>query len=341
MLLTGAIVPLDHEIAAAVDDVWSALGRPGRWLSGAERVALAAECRAAAAGRRGDDPLLDAHRRDLVARIVHDPAGLHDLADDELLGDLLVDEYVELAAVASKVVAVDHLVAGLGARTLPLPTPLPGEPTRVRPAGAADLGARVPMLTPDQLADEIGPGTYHVNVRRAHSLVPEEAAQQIRLVEACYVPDLLAHGLEGRRGLQRAQIEALATRVSSLNRCFYCSAGHALLLTASGAEDGADVVGASQGGDAGIDHGIELLALADAMVRDQPPLVEARAACAAVLDDTQLLGAVATVAAFVLLNRVADTSGIALDAMAAGALDALPAELGLDAAPGARRTGEV
>lgn len=339
--LSGTVVAPDDEIVAAVDAVWASLARPGRWLTSAQRVAVAEECRAAAAGRRGDDPGLTDHERDLVARIVHDPAGLQDTAMIELLGpELTVDAYVEVAAVAAKVVAIDLLCAGLGAAPPALPTPGPGDPPRVRPASAADLGARVPMLTAEDLTREVGPGVFHVNVRRGHSLVPEEAALQVQLTEALYVPDLLAHGLAGRRGLDRAQLEAIAARVSALNRCFYCSAGHAQLLVMAAGETGVpDVVSAAHGtGDAGIRHGARLFALTEALVRGTPPLDEARAAAAEVLDAEQLLGAIATVAAFVLLNRVSDSSGIPLDDIAAGQLDAMPEELGLDGYAGARRT---
>jgi AhpD family alkylhydroperoxidase len=338
----GTAVGADDEISAAVDAVWASLARPGRWLTSEQRVTVAEECRAATEVRRGTSPALTDHHRDLVATIVHDPAALHDTALETILGpDTVPDEYVEVSAVAAKVIAIDLLHAGLGLDPLPLPAPGTGEPSRRRPAAAAELGARVPMLSAEDLTEEIGPGIYHVNVRRGHSLVPEEAALQIQLVEALYVPDLLAHGLAGRRGLDRDQIEAIATRVSSLNRCFYCSAGHAQLLAMTTTDDRRpDLAGAAAGeGDAGVAHGAELLALAEAMVRGRPPLDQARAAAAAVLDPEQLLGAIATTAAFVLLNRVSDTSGIPLDDMAVGLLDRVPEEVGLDSLPGARRTG--
>ena len=326
-----AVVPVDDDIRNAVDAVWDSLAVPGRWLTGTQRVEVAAECRRAAREQRGRGDALGDRHRDLVASVVHDPAGLHDTELDQLCGDdMTVDEYVETVAVAAKVVATDALCDALGMEPLPLPAPVAGEPTQVRPEGAADLGGRVPMLSAEDLTAVIGPGTYHVNVRRGHSLVPEEAGLQVHLVEALYVPDLLAHGLEGRRGLGRDQIEAIATRVSTLNRCFYCSAGHAQLLAMSGdPQEPLDVVAAAQGDDPGVRHSRELLDLAEAMVRGRPTVEEARANAAAVLDPQQLLGAVATTAAFMLLNRVADSAGIPLDEMAVGLLDTLPEQLAL------------
>jgi len=114
----------------------------------------------------------------------------------------------------------------------------------------------------------------------------------------------------------------------------------AQLLAMTGDEDRSpDLVAAAHGtGDAGIGHGRQLLALAEALVRGAPPLAPAPAAAAGVLDAEQLLGAVATVAAFVLLNRVSDSSGIPLDRVAMGLLDGLPEELALQSYAGARRT---
>ncbi|MBX3284945.1 MAG: carboxymuconolactone decarboxylase family protein [Actinobacteria bacterium] len=345
MELDHPVVPVDRDILHAIDAVWASLAEPGRWLTGAQRVAVAHECRTAADGRRGTSSVLTDHHRDLVAYVVHDPAGIQDVALPDLLGPAMsVDEYVELCAVAAKVVAIDRFCTGLGASLLPLPSPRPGEPGRRRPPAAADHGARVPMLDPEALAAEIGPGTYHVNVRRGHSLVPEEADLQIRLVEALYVPDLLAHGLAGRRGLDRAQIEAVATRVSTLNRCFYCSAGHAALLTMAAGEGSGDAVAgaAAGGGDGhGVEHGPQLFALVEALVQGRPTLEAARAAAAEVLTDEQLLGAIATTCAFLLLNRVSDTSGIPLDPMGAAVLADLPPELGLGDLPGAARTTDA
>ncbi|MEZ5182241.1 MAG: alkylhydroperoxidase-related (seleno)protein [Acidimicrobiales bacterium] len=329
----------DGEIAAAVGAVWRSLERPGRWLTSAQRVAVAAECRAAAAVRRGADPSLTDHHRDLVATVVHDPASLQDEPLDAVLGPgTVIDEYVEVAAVAAKVIAIDLLCVGLELEPCRCPSPGRGA-VAPAPRGAADLGARVPMLTAEGLAAELGPGTYHVNVRRGHSLVPEEAGLQIDLVNALYLPDLLDPSMPGRRGLARTQLEAIATRVSSLNRCFYCSAGHAQLLAMAGGDGPApDLADAAAGrGDAGVAHGAELLALTEALVRRRSSLDAARAEAAGVLDDEQLLGAVATVAAFVLLNRVSDSSGIPLDDVARGLLAAVPTQVGLDAMPGSSR----
>lgn len=137
-------------------------------------------------------------------------------------------------------------------------------------------------------------------------------------------------------------VDAMAAPASvpPLNRCFYCSAGHAQLLAMATTDDRRpDLAAAAHGdGDAGVAHGAELLSLAEAMVRGRPPLDRARAAAAAVLDPEQLLGAIATTAAFVLLNRVSDSAGIPLDDMAVGLLDSVPGQVGLDSLPGARRT---
>ena len=74
------------------------------------------------------------------------------------------------------------------------------------------------------------------------------------------------------------------------------------------------VVDTESGGDTGIAHGDVLLAFATAAQMRSDDLDEARAALVAALGDEALLEAAATVAIFNGLVRVADGTGIQLDA---------------------------
>ena len=85
---------------------------------------------------------------------------------------------------------------------------------------------------------------------------------------------------------------------------------------ASGSEE-TDLSGVNQGaetGDGGIPHGQRLLAFTDAVMRGSDEDVEReRAALRAVLTDAEYVDAVATIGAFNVVDRIADSTGIPLD----------------------------
>src|SRR5207244_248074 len=108
---------------------------------------------------------------------------------------------------------------------LPLPTPLAGEPSRHRPAGAQDGGAWVPIIDPADAsgpeADLYGGGDFVPNIVRAMSLVPDEVRVLRRSTDAHYVPVAQIPDPTYHRALARPQMELIAARVSALNQCFY------------------------------------------------------------------------------------------------------------------------
>ena len=60
------------------------------------------------------------------------------------------------------------------------------------------------------------------NIRRALSLVPEEAHAWFQLVETQYLPGKWMRDFANEyRAITHAQIELIAARVSVLNQCFY------------------------------------------------------------------------------------------------------------------------
>ncbi len=67
-------------------------------------------------------------------------------------------------------------------------------------------------------------------------------------------------------------------------------------------------------GDGGIPHGARLLAFTDAVMRGtDADLTRERAALRAVLSDAEYVDAVATIGAFNVVDRIADSTGIPLD----------------------------
>lgn len=98
----------------------------------------------------------------------------------------------------------------------------------------------------------------------------------------------------------------------------------------------------SAGGDAGVPHGAELLAFASAAHTAEQPdellLSTAREALRAQVGEQGLAEAAATVAAFAGLVRVADGTGIQLDAGVLADSADFRAELGVDRFAGAGNT---
>jgi alkylhydroperoxidase family enzyme len=217
----------DPDLPGAVRDnllqaqraAWEALAGPGSWWSGAERVALARQLRAARSMRgkpprlRGDPAAdsLPAAARAAVWRIALDP---HQLDRDwyrETAAALGEERYVELVSVVVSMTAIDVFAEALGTGLEPLPEPRPGEPSRQRPAGVGEEGAWVPMAS-----DWRGP-----NVGRALSLVPNGNQMFMSLVFTMYAGSQFAELVWKDRPLSRPQVELVAARVSALNECFY------------------------------------------------------------------------------------------------------------------------
>jgi hypothetical protein len=214
---------------------------PGRYFSGSERVALAAEARGTAScalcrrrklelvapggeHTRACDSTLPPAAVELAHRVAFEPGRLSRAYYDSVVPRLLSDaEWVEVVGVVSKTVSIDFFNRALGIALDPLPTPVPGEPSRTRPAGVRNTGAWVPMLAPEDARGpeaDLYPGKGVPNVIRALSLVPEEARLVLELTEHHYV-GMHVLEMDYGRALGRSQMELLAGRVSVLNECFY------------------------------------------------------------------------------------------------------------------------
>lgn len=237
-------LPVRADLTAAHDRAWRRLAAPGRWWTGAERLAVAAETRRArdcprcaerngalspevAAGRHGPTEQLPAALVDAVHRIATDPARLSRRWLDRLLAEGIDESrYVEALGVVAALVNLDTFDRTIGRPPRPLPEPGAGEPSRRRPAGARPGAAWVSWIEPAGATGEeadLYPGGQAPNVLRALSLAPEEVRGLVDLVAAQYVPaaDILRVDLPSGRGLSRVQMEFLAARVSALNQCFY------------------------------------------------------------------------------------------------------------------------
>src|SRR5437763_12146072 len=206
----GAQVPVRKDLREVHRFILDHVRSPGTWWTGAERVAIAAEARGAAPcalcrerrkslspgavqGRHDGPHVLPENVVDAVHRMRSDPARLsRSWFDAVIAGGLEVTRYVELVSVTSVMAGLDYFARALGVAPLPLPTPLAGEPSRHRPAGAKDGGAWVPIIDPPDAsgpeADLYGGGGFVPNIVRAMSLGPDEVGGRRRSTDAPYVP---------------------------------------------------------------------------------------------------------------------------------------------------------
>lgn len=239
----SAAVAVRADLAAAHTRAWERLAKPGSWWTGAERVAIARETRAAAGcalcrarkealspsavpGVHESAPPLSATAVEAAHRIAADPGRLARRWRDELRDAGLDDgAYVELIGVVVTVFSIDAFCRALGVPLHPLPTPIAGEPTRYRPAQARDDGAWVPMIPAfgaTGAESDLWRRGMTGNVIRALSLVPDEVRTLEDLSAAHYLQDVqVADPRAHMEHLSRPQMELLAARVSALRECFY------------------------------------------------------------------------------------------------------------------------
>ena len=240
---SAAGLAVREDIREAHRALWAQVAAAGTWWTGAERVAIAAESRAAAecglcrerkaalspAAVRGEHEAwggLSALVVDAIHRVRTDPGRLtRDWLDSVIAAGLSMAHYVELVGIVTMVTGVDFFARALGIAPFRLPEPCAGVPSRRLPPAARPGVAWVPMIAPEDAsgpdADVYGDGAFMPNIMRALSLVPDELRMLRRLSATHYLPVEQIPDPMARRALDRMQIELVAARVSALNECFY------------------------------------------------------------------------------------------------------------------------
>jgi hypothetical protein len=238
--------PVRPDIELTHQDLFAALARPGTWWTGEERLAIAAEARAArdcdlcaerkaalspssVEGDHAGPGTLAPEVVDVIHRIVTDPGRLSKGWYDGVVSDGVLDDvrYVELIGVTVTLNALDVFEQALGRDPVALPEAVRGEPSRVRPTSARVEGAWVPQLGPDGGAEWealYGGRDWVPQIGRALSLVPQQVRALLGISKAHYM-ELSNVGdpkyTEPDRTLDRLQQELIASRVSAINECFY------------------------------------------------------------------------------------------------------------------------
>lgn len=215
-------------IVDAQREAIGAIGRPGDWLTGPQRVDVWRQARAAATnqldqarrqalspnavdGSHAATELLPAASVEVAHRVASDPGRLTRAWADQQIDALGEEVYTEVVGVTAIASVIDHFHRATGRPAPTLPTPEPGRPARTRPDGVGDVGAWVSQST----------GATTANVSRTLSLVPVTNATWRALVDSHYSRG--AEFLEPvwRRALTRPAVELIASRTTALNECFY------------------------------------------------------------------------------------------------------------------------
>lgn len=243
MLSYDTHLPLAADFAESHQRFWDRLAAPGSWWTAIERVAIAAEVRAAGlcalCGERraalspyGVDGNHDRVSElpeaavDVVHRLVTDSGRLAARWYRSVLNAGISDgQYVEIVGTVVATLGIDSFCRAVGLPLNPLPEPEPGEPSAYRPTGAELKRAWVPLLPTDTSGSpeaDLWPPNQTAYVIRAMSLVPDEVRTLKELSAVHYLPMADVGNPRAARGsLSRVQMELIAARVSALNDCFY------------------------------------------------------------------------------------------------------------------------
>ena len=238
----AAPVVIRDELISRHRRTWRHIASPGTWLTGKQRIAVAAETRHArgcAFCRNRSDALspyavegthdhlgnLPEITVDMIHRIVTDPGRLsHDWFQSCLDGGLSEEEYVETLAVIASITAIDTFTKAVGMAPHSLPEAIAGAPSKDRPARAGQGAAWVSWIDKaDAIDDDLRTfGPNATNVRRALSLVPSDAHGFMDLMAVHYLPEKEKNDFDrDTRAIDRQQIELIAGRVSAINQCVY------------------------------------------------------------------------------------------------------------------------
>jgi hypothetical protein len=241
----SAAAPIRSGFAESHQRFWNRLARPGTGWTGAERVAIAHEARAAArcdhcrerrsalsphvvAGRHSAVTDLPDAAVEVAHAVMQDAGRLTRRWYEARLSDELSDgQYVEIVGTVVALVSIDRFCRAVVVPEHPLPTPLPGAPTRYRPASAVlrldeAWVPMVPMDNADTPEADLWPAGKTGNVIRAMSVVPDEVRTLADLSAVHYLPNERVRDAGACQGsLSRPQMELIAGRVSVLHDCFY------------------------------------------------------------------------------------------------------------------------
>ena len=225
-------LPVRQRIRDAHGAAMDAFADPGTWLASHSRLAVLAEARHAPSCR------LCQERKNALSpyAVKGDHDTQTDLPDDlvEIVHRITTDSgrmtrtwfegvtdagispetYVEVVGLVATSIIMDSFGVALGAQLAEPPAARGGEPSSESNPDVIEAGAWVRLLDLEQEETDLDIPTAP-NIFRAMGLVPSAIAHFFSVMRSQY--SLTEYDIT----LGRSQIELLASRVSSLNQCFY------------------------------------------------------------------------------------------------------------------------
>ena len=232
MLYQDQPLPIRESIATSHAEGIAGFARAGSRYSGFERNAILKEARfseeCALCARRkvalspyAEQGVHDSlgELPDVVVEVIHrirtDSGRLTQTWFNSVVGDNLSREaYVEIVGAVATSIILDSFALALGCDPLEPNEVRQGEPDRVTNKNVFDGGAWVPLLDAEQEMTETGLPSSP-NIFRAMGLVPSAIGHFFGVMRAHYALADLDFDID------RSQTELIASRVSSLNECFY------------------------------------------------------------------------------------------------------------------------
>jgi len=243
-------------MVSAYRGFWTRLAQPGSWWTGEQRVAIAAESRAAidcawcATRKIALSPYTQEGEKELEHDCNADYAGCLPKLAIDAVHRIITDQsritrryiesnanksqgtalskgaYVELVGLVVATFSIDEFHRALDIPLEPLPQPVAGEITRYQPEHLSEDIGFVPTIPPEGAVGpeaDLWPTGRTANVARALTLVPDALRDWQSIGSAQYLSfkQMENMGQEEGRALNRMQIEMIAGRVSSINECFY------------------------------------------------------------------------------------------------------------------------
>lgn len=215
-------------IDEAVEQGRSDLAGQGDWLTSIQRLEVWANARdsqtnaldikrrqaispEAISERHPAGQTLDSTKIDVVHRIASDPGRLTRTWAKTAMNKIGEETYTELVGVVAIAAVLDTYTVAMGRGLLELPPSIEGAPEEFRPSDVGDVGAWVSQSLQKTRA----------NVSRSLSLVPRTNEHWRGLVDALYSHGAEFYDVMWNRALNRAQVELVAARTTSLLECFY------------------------------------------------------------------------------------------------------------------------